>query len=71
VVTRKHKTKGRSGRNRGRRPRTGANKRLAIRLSKEEKSKIERAAAKAGVSMGRFIVERTLQEAERVLSESK
>jgi len=60
-----------AGRARARRPRTGAHKRMAIRLSQEEKIKIERAASKAGVSMVRFIVERTLAEAERILSEPK
>ncbi len=70
MVASKKKQKRRSGRNRARRPRTGENKRLAIRLSKDEKSKIERAAAKAGLSMGRFIVERILNEADRVLAES-
>ena len=63
---RKHKPS--LGRTRARRPRTGENKRLAISLSHEEKGKIERAAAKAGLSMARFIVERTLEEAERVLA---
>jgi predicted HicB family RNase H-like nuclease len=71
VVPSKRKQKRPSGRNRARRPRTGENKRLAIRVSEEEKAKIERAAAKAGLSMGRFIVERILGEADRVLSESK
>ena len=59
------------GRKRARRPRTGENKRLVINLSQEEKLKIEHAAAEAGLSMARFIVERTLEEAERVLSKSK
>ena len=59
------------GRKRARRPRTGENKRLVINLSEEEKRKIEHAAAEAGLSMARFIVERTLEEAERVLSKSK
>lgn len=59
------------GRKRARRPRTGDNKRLVINLSEEEKRKIEHAAAEAGLSMARFIVERTLEEAERVLSKSK
>ena len=58
------------GRNRARRPRTGENKRLVVSLSREEKVKIEHAAAKAGLSMARFIVERTLKEAERVLARS-
>ena len=57
-----------SGRARARRARTGINKRLAVRLNEDEKAKIERAAARAGVSMGRFIVERVLEEADRVLS---
>ena len=59
------------GRKRARRPRTGDNKRLVINLSEEEKLKIEHAAEKAGLSMARFIVERTLEEADRVLSKSK
>ena len=59
------------GRKRSRRPRTGENKRLVINLSEEEKRKIEHAAAEAGLSMARFIVERTLEEADRVLSKSK
>lgn len=59
------------GRKRARRPRTGENKRLVINLSQEEKLKIEHAATEAGLSMARFIVERTLEEAERVLSKSK
>ena len=58
------------GRSRARRPRTGNNKRMPIFLSEEEKSKIDRAAAKAGLSTARFIVERMLQEADRVLSKS-
>ena len=40
-------------------------------IAKEEKLKIEHAAAEAGLSMARFIVERTLEEADRVLSKSK
>lgn len=56
------------GRARARRARTGTHKRLAVRLSEDEKAKIERAAARAGLSMGRFIVERALEEADRVLS---
>ncbi len=55
-------------RTRARRPRTGRNKRMPIFLSEEEKTKIDRAAAKAGLSTARFIVERMLEEAERILS---
>ncbi len=71
MVSRKNKTKTSPGRNRARRPRTGKNKLLPIRLSEEEKQKIERAASKAGVSMARFIVERILEEADRILARSK
>jgi uncharacterized protein (DUF1778 family) len=58
------------GVNRSRRPRTGENKVLPIRLSESEKGRVERAAARAGVSLSRFIVERALEEAERTLSRS-
>ena len=37
-------------------------------LNDEEKMSIERAAAKEGISMSRFIVERALTAAKRVLS---
>lgn len=68
MASKKRKPATTSGRVRARRARTGINKRLAVRLSEDEKAKIERAAARAGLSMGRFIVERVLEEADRVLS---
>jgi uncharacterized protein (DUF1778 family) len=59
------------GVSRARRPKTGKNKGMLILLTKEEKLHIEHAAAKAGVSMSRFIVERSLQAAADVLSTRK
>ena len=47
-----------AGVSRARRPKTGNNKGVLI---------LERAAAKEGVSMSRFIVERALNAAKRVL----
>lgn len=44
---------------------------MVINVSKEEKVRIERAAAKAGLSMARFIVERALRDADRVLSKPR
>ena len=41
---------------------------MLILLTREEKLRIEHAAAEAGVSMSRFIVERSLQAAGDVLS---
>lgn len=58
------------GVSRARRPRTGSNKGMLILLSDEEKMNIEKAAAKEGISMSRFIVERALNAAKRVLSQS-
>ena len=58
-----------SGVSRARRPKTGNNKGMLILLNEEEKMSIEKAAARQGVSMSRFIVERALNAAKRVLSE--
>jgi uncharacterized protein (DUF1778 family) len=58
------------GVSRARRPRTGSNKGMLILLSDAEKMSIEKAAAKEGVSMSRFIVERALHAAKRVLSQT-
>jgi uncharacterized protein (DUF1778 family) len=58
------------GVSRARRPRTGNNKGMLILLNEEEKTNIEKAAAKEGVSMSRFIVERALNAAKRVLSQT-
>lgn len=58
------------GVSRARRPKTGNNKGMLILLSEEEKTSIEKAAAREGVSMSRFIVERALNAAKRVLSQT-
>lgn len=58
------------GVSRSRRPKTGNNKGMLILLNQDEKMNIEKAAAKEGVSMSRFIVERALNAAKRVLSET-
>ena len=66
---RKIKRKMSPGVSRARRAKTGNNKGMLILLSQEEKMSIEKAAAKEGVSMSRFIVERALHAAKRVLSQ--
>ena len=58
------------GVSRSRRPKTGNNRGMLILLNEDEKMSIERAAAKEGVSMSRYIVERALNAAKRVLTES-
>ena len=58
------------GVSRARRPKTGNNKGMLILLSEAEKMSIEKAAAKKGISMSRFIVERALNAAKRVLSQT-
>ncbi len=57
-----------TGVSRSRRPKTGKNKGMQILIAEEEKMRIEKAAAKEGISMSRFIVERALSAANRVLS---
>jgi len=52
---------------RARRTKTGKNRGMLILVSDEEKLQIERAAAREGVSMSRFIVERALKAAKRRL----
>lgn len=59
------------GGSRSRRPRTGKNRGMLILLSEDEKLSIEQAAAKSGISMSRFIVERALRAAQRVLSDNE
>ena len=58
------------GGTRSRRPKTGKNRGMLILLSEAEKMRIEKAAAKKGVSLNRFIVERAMRRAERILSRS-
>jgi len=53
-----------------RRPKTGSNKGMLILLNEEEKMSIKKAAAKEGVSISRFIVERALNAAKRALSQT-
>lgn len=67
----KRRTTDFQGVSRARRAKTGKNKGMLILLTKEEKLHIEHAAAKSGVSMSRFIVERSLQAAADVLSTPK
>ena len=42
---------------------------MLVLLNEQEKMDIEKAAAKQGVSMSRFIVERALNAAKRILSQ--
>jgi len=58
------------GVSRARRAKTGNNKGVLILISDAEKLEIEKAAARKGVSMSRFIVERALKTAKRVLAAS-
>ena len=66
----KSKRKMSPGVSRARRPRTGKNRGVLILLSDEEKMNIEKAAARMGISMSRFIVERALQAAKRILEQT-
>ena len=63
----KHKRKA-SGWTRARRPKTGSYKKLLVVLSDKEKVEMDCAAKKAGLSLSRFILERALKAARRVLS---
>ena len=54
-----------------RRPKKGLKKLVTFWVSEEEKADMERAAAAAGVSMSRFVMEKALKAAKKVLSESK
>jgi uncharacterized protein (DUF1778 family) len=56
------------GVSRARRPKTGSNKGILILLNEEEKMSIKKSATKEWVS--RFIVERALNAAKRVLSQA-
>jgi uncharacterized protein (DUF1778 family) len=67
---RKGKRKMLPGVSRARRPKTGQNKGLLILLNQQEKMQIESAAASAGVSMSRFIVETALAGASRILAKT-
>ena len=65
MVKRKRKA---SGWTRTRRTKTGAYKKLLVVLSDEEKVEMDHAAKKTGLSLSRFILERALKAARRVLS---
>ena len=67
MIKRKRKTLGSM---RARRAKTGTYTRLLIGLSHEEKVEMDRAATKVGLSLSRFIVERTLKATRRILSQS-
>lgn len=67
----KKKRKMLPGVSRARRTKTGKNRGMLILISDQEKLQVERAAAREGVSMSRFIVERALKAAERALEESR
>ena len=54
-----------------RRPKKGRRKLVTFWVTEEEKHNIEKAAAAGGVSMSRFVMEKALKAAKKVLSESK
>ena len=68
ISTRPHKGEMSPGVSRGRRPKTGSNEGMLILLNEEEKMSIKKSATKERVS--RFIVERALNAANRVLSQT-
>jgi len=67
----KKKRKMLRGVSRARRRKTGKNRGMLILISDQEKLQVERAAAREGVSMSRFIVERALKAAKRALEASR
>lgn len=68
MVKKKRKRKVLDG-TRAHRPRIGHSKRLLVQLTDQEKIEMEKAAAKAGLSLSRFIVERALKAARSILAE--
>jgi len=54
-----------------RRPKKGLKKLVTFWVTEEEKDHMERAAAVAGLSMSRFVMEKALKAARKLLSESK
>jgi hypothetical protein len=68
ISTRPHKGEMSPGVSRARRPKTGSDKGMLILLNEEEKMSIKKSATKERVS--RFIVERALNAANRVLSQT-
>ena len=59
------------GISRSRRPKKGLTKQITFWVSEEEKEDIERAAASAGVSMSRFVMEKALKAAKITLAQTK
>lgn len=59
------------GISRSRRPKKGLTKQITFWVSEEEKEDIERAAAAAGVSMSRFVMEKALKAAKIALTQTK
>jgi len=53
-----------------RRPKKGLSKQITFWVSEEEKQRIEQAATAAGLSMSRFVMEKALKAAKKVLSHS-
>lgn len=53
-----------------RRPKKGLSKQITFWVSEEEKQRIEQAATAAGLSMSRFVMEKALKAAKKVLSQS-
>jgi hypothetical protein len=53
-----------------RRPKKGLSKQITFWVSEEEKQRIEQAATAAGLSMSRFVMEKALKAAKKVLSQN-
>jgi len=53
-----------------RRPKKGLTKQITFWVSEEEKQRIEQAAAAAGLSMSRFVMEKALKAAKKLLSQN-
>ena len=53
-----------------RRPKKGLSKQITFWVSEEEKLHIEQAATAAGLSMSRFVMEKALKAAKKVLSQN-
>jgi hypothetical protein len=54
-----------------RRPKKGLKKLVTFWVTEEEKDNMEKAAAARGLSMSRFVMEKALKAAKRVLSEGQ
>jgi uncharacterized protein (DUF1778 family) len=54
-----------------RRPKKSRKKLVTFWVSEDEKDNMEKAAAARGVSMSRFVMEKAMKAAKKILSESK